>query len=347
MDEVVVSRRRVLAAPLVLLPHGALRAVEAAAGLSSNQLQVLDATLRASYPEVRALLVQRAGRTGFHYYRADTGAAQRLNVASVTKSVVSLLVGIAVGDRTLRVDEPLSAFFPEATRPELDRVTVRHLLTMSSGLDAGPTPDDYIDFSMRLYSPGWPAHALARRLAAPPGTKFVYSNTDAHLLAVVLARRLDRPLLAFARERLFAPLGIEAVEWSAGSDGVPNGASELKLAAPELVRLGQLMLQGGRWQDRQLVPRDYVEQATKRQVPTHFPARGRPELWGYGYLWWTASTPRDEHPTFAAAGYGGQFIYVVPALDLVVAALTQQQSRTVAARVAELLRTQVLATVAR
>jgi CubicO group peptidase (beta-lactamase class C family) len=347
MDLHAIRRRRLLAASVLLLPPAASHG-QSASGLVPERLTSLQSALRTAYPEVRAFLIQRGGSTGFTYYRPDTDATQRLNVASVTKSVMSLLVGIAIGQRAIRdVDEPLSAFFPEAAGPNLDRVTLRHLLTMSSGFDPGPSPDDYNDFARRLYSPGWLAHALARRIVAPPGRNFVYSNTDAHLVAVMLARRLDRPLEVFARERLFTPLGIHEFHWPAGTEGIPSGASDLRLAAPDLVRLGQLMLQAGRWQDRQLVPREYVAQATQRQVASNVPPRGRPDLWGYGYLWWTASTPGDEHPAFAAAGYGGQYVYVVPALDLVVAALTQQQSRAVARRVAEFIRTEALATVVR
>jgi CubicO group peptidase (beta-lactamase class C family) len=116
-------------------------------------------------------------------------------------------------------------------------------------------------------------------------------NTDTHLLALALARRLKVPLMEFAQEALFRPLGIDGAEWSAGHDGVPIGAAELRLTAPEMLRIGQMMRAGGSWQGRQVVPAAFVREATTRKIATDIPPRGRPELWGYGYLFWLSSIP--------------------------------------------------------
>lgn len=308
-----------------------------------ERIAALEGQLRAN-PHVRALLMERRG-TLFSHYRADTQPGTRLNVASVTKSVVALVTGIAIERGLIAgVNEPLAAFFPEhaqgANANALQRVRLRHLLTLSTGFDRQglDANTDYPDFTGKLYAPGLLAHALSRRLLEPPGTRFYYSNMEAHLVAVALARRAGMPLADFAREALFAPLGIEGAEWAAGQDGVPDGAAGLRLSPTDLLRIGQMMRAGGRWQERQVVPQAFVREATSRQGDSDLPPRGPKELWGYGYLWWLASTPGDNLRAYYAAGYGGQFLYVVPDLDLVIVALTEHVSREVAGRTAALVR---------
>jgi CubicO group peptidase (beta-lactamase class C family) len=306
-------------------------------------IEALQAQLKAN-GNIRALLIAKGDKQVFEYLRADTRPDTLLPVASVTKSVVSLLAGIAADRGLLNVDEPLAAFFPEhaqgAAAAKLSRVTLRHLLTMSSGFDRRGlgTDTDYPDFALRLYAPNLLQHALGRDIVTEPGSRFYYSNIDSHLVAVAVSRRVKQPLRDFARSELFKPLGIDAFEWAAGTDGVPDGAAGLQLTAPALLRIGKMMRDGGTWQGKQVVSKPYAVQATKRQLASDLPPRGSPELWGYGYLWWTSSTPVDDRPAFYAAGYGGQFIYVVPSLDVVIVAVTAQSSREVAARTALVVR---------
>lgn len=183
--------------------------------------------------------MERRGAS-FDYYKQGFTGSSRMNVASVTKSVVSLLVGIAMERGAIAsVEEPLAAFFPEHAQgpgaAAMQRVTLRHLLTMSSGFGRATTYDDYIDLSRRLYAPGFLAYALARPLAHEPGSRFQYDSTDTHLLALALARRLKVSLMEFAQEALFRPLGLQGAEWPVGSDGIPTGGSDMRLTAPEML----------------------------------------------------------------------------------------------------------------
>lgn len=338
-------RRRDLLLAGAAFGVGPSRAQQPAAGprLDRDRLLQLQARLAAN-PHVRAFLIER-GDDGYSYYRADTQPATALNIASVTKSVVALLVGAAIGRGHLQdVNEPLASFFPEhAGGPHaanLSRVTLAHLLSLASGFDHQGLNEltDYTDFQQRFHAPGLMQHALSRQLTEAPGRRFYYSNLDAHLVTLALARRLPVPVHDFARDVLFAPLGITAFTWPTGHDGGVNGAAELRLSAPDLLRIGRLVRQQGQWQGRQLIPAAYLQAATRRQVGTDLPPRGRADLWGYGYLWWLASTPGDDLPAYYAAGYGGQFLYVVPDLQLVIAAITEQVSREVAGRTAALIR---------
>jgi len=339
MADIPCATRRAALAALagpVLVPG-----VRSQPAWNTVRIQALESRLRAA-PHVRALLMERRGAS-FAYYQQGIAGSSRMNVASVTKSAVSLLVGIAMEHGAIAsVEEPLHAFFPEHARgpggAAMQRVTLRHLLTMSSGFARGTSYDDYVDFSRRLYAPGFLAYALARPLASEPGARFQYDSTDTHLLALALARRLKVPLMEFAQEALFRPLGIEGAEWPAGHDGVPIGAAELRLTAPEMLRIGQMMRAGGSWQGRQVVPAAFVREATPRKIASDIPPRGRPELWGYGYLWWLSSIPGDDLPAYNASGFGGQFIYVVPALEVVVVTFTEPISRAVAIQTATIIR---------
>jgi CubicO group peptidase (beta-lactamase class C family) len=257
----------------------------------------------------------------------------------VTKSFTAALVGVARRDHHLKslnqtVGELLAAHLPPKADPRLAKVTVGQLLTMTSGLagdDRGPDSD--LDLLVRLLeSRDWVRHILERKLVTRPGTTFAYSNASSHLLSAIVADTTGRSTLAFARAKLFAPLGIHTehaflpvnidyvsraqeqayeraeVAWNTDPQGYQTGWSGLKLPARDLAKLGSLYLNGGRWDGVQVVPASYVRASTQRQ--SHPPPGGPFD--GYGYQWWVTS--EHGHPSFLAYGYGGQFIQVSPTL---------------------------------
>ena len=283
------------------------------------------------FDQLRAVVAATGDRIVFEkYYGTDPDTCWAL--ASVTKSVVSTLVGIALDDGALHsLDEPLDQLLPryaDVMSPAVARTTLRQLLTMTAGFPAN---------SSFLESDDWVRDILTHP-DGPPGGRFVYSDAGAHLIAAILRQATGVPVLTYARSRLFDPLGIDTrpawqarpdvarpqqqlaayyaadVAWPRDPQGVADGWWGLKLRPRDLVKLGQLYLADGRWHGRQIVSSAWVHQATSEQV-------GTGGLDGYGFEWWTADD--DGHHAFRAMGFGGQLIEVVPDRRLVVVATTR------------------------
>lgn len=284
----------------------------AAVGLDVAQLEELVADVAAGDAGLlHSLLLVKNGRLVLEEYFHGFGRDDLHPVYSCTKSVASLLVGLAIEDGDLAgVDTPWLELFPEIAEtaaPGWKDVRLRHLLTMTAGVTwGGGSPPAGLEL----------VRAAARRpLTTPAGGKFQYSDLDADLLAPVLYRATGVQADAYAARRLFAPLGIARWDWEAGKvDGYPRLYSNLALRPRDLAKLGALVLHGGRWQGRQVVPEAWVRESTRQQVETD----GGGE--GYGYLWWREPAPPSlPAGVISARGVGGQLVYVVPDLDLVVA----------------------------
>jgi CubicO group peptidase (beta-lactamase class C family) len=304
----------------------------------------LDAKISGSYPQVRSLLIVRHGYLVYERYWHGLDASYGHDSFSVTKSITSALVGIALKDGHLRdldqtVGELLADHFPANADPRLRRVTIRQLLTMTAGLagDDSSQGGDNQAWTGMLQSHNWLTHILSQRLVSKPGTEFAYGSASSHLLSAIVTETTGQSTLAYARTKLFGPLGIRAdsalvqpirtwppspaqlgayeqapVAWETDPQGYQVGFSWLKLPARDLAKFGYLYLNGGRWDGTQVVPADYVRASTQSQSkpPPSVPADG------YGYQWWTTTVA--SHRSFFAAGFAGQLIQVIPDLDLVV-----------------------------
>lgn len=266
----------------------------------------LDDVGRGASP-LTSMAVVRDGAALGDAYADGLAPDARQPVWSVTKSVVAVLVGIAIEEGRLALDTRLAELFPDAgTHGD---VTVEHLLTMTSGLDL---PETEASFRAAYAAEDWVAFLLSQGATSAPGERFRYCSLCVHLLTAAL-HEVTGDLAGWADARLFSPLGIEEVVWERAADGsgTPIGGWGLALTAPELARLGRLHLDRGAWEGRQLVPADWVDTSVAAHV-----AVGEPfEAWqvGYGYLWWV----RDGGG-YAATGRGGQLIVVVPDHGLVV-----------------------------
>src|SRR5947209_8633114 len=218
------------------------------------------ASLAEKYPGLRALVVARGNCVGFEYYRKDIDAETQSPVQSVTKSVLSILIGIAIDEGYLRLDQKLSEVFPEAFDENADPlagdITVRDVLTKTEGFaETGPG-----DFKVSGAAPRkvrmWQS-MLNRKVAYSRGTHFRYDGIGSDLLAVVLSEAIKQDAGAFAKRKLFDPLGIANYTWYADSEGYLHGESGLHLTARDMAKIGILYLQQGRWGDTQIVSAAY------------------------------------------------------------------------------------------
>lgn len=245
----------------------------------------------------------------------DAGTLHDLR--SVTKSIVSLLYGIAL-DKGLvpPLDAPLVAQFPEysdlAAEPARAKITVGHALTMTLGMewdeDRPYSDPQNSEIAMERAADRY-RFVLDRPIIADPGSRWIYSGGSVALVGAVIARGTGKSLPDFAREALFSPLGIERFHWSAGSDGVASAASGLRLTAPDLLKIGQLMLGKGLWNGRRVVSEAWIE-------ASFAPAISTPDGLGYGRLWFIGDAPAPAFstpkPWHAGFGNGGQRLWLMP-----------------------------------
>lgn len=283
------------------------------------QPQLVSAVLRQAQrdlPHLTSLLASRWGDVQLEaYFQGDADTLR--DIQSVTKSVLSLLVGTAQGEGRLRLDDLALSHLPDlrsaVTDPRWQDVTVRHLLTMTSGARSELTDPEYDEAWMASTDPL--RSTLRQPLVATPGETFHYTNGGAHLLGEILARATGEPLETYARARLLGPLGVSRLDWPRDVQGRTTGYGGLSLISRDLLRLGQLVLQGGRWEDQQLVPDGWINRSTQGVVDAYTWMEGIPR---YGLMWWVAE--EAGHTVWYATGYGGQYLAVVPDADLVVVA---------------------------
>jgi CubicO group peptidase (beta-lactamase class C family)/chromosome segregation ATPase len=285
---------------------------------------------------VDGLLVAHRGELIVERYFRDGAADRPHNLKSASKSVLSALAGIAIDEGLLRLDQPIVELLPHSPAfadPAKRAITVRHLLTMTTGLE----PTSYDTYNEWIQSRDWVESALSRPLVAEPGTFYQYSTGTTHILSAVLASASGMTTRQFAERELFGPLGVEIKGWQQDPAGTYVGGNNLSLLPRDMLRFGQLYLDGGRSGDRQILPAGWIEESTRTgQSGLHV-------VYGtYGYLWWTDLFYRGA---FSAVGYGGQYIYVSPAHDAVIVVTSTLESKGLewTRRLYALLRNGVLA----
>ena len=238
-------------------------------------------------------------------------------INSCTKSVMSLLIGIAIDKGYIEdVQQPVIDFFPDKNFQNLDNdkkaMTLENLLTMTSGLQCRDSwKYRWRGLSALRSSDDWVQYMLDLPMAEPPGTRFEYCNGASFLLSAIIHHVTKMSTLEFARTHLFNPLGISDLKWSVSPRGIHTGFADLWMKPRDMAKIGRLLLHRGRWNGRQIVSESWVEQATSPHIAANLFAH-------YGYQVWVIPTG-----FFAAVGYGGQFIFIAPQKNL-VAVFTSQ-----------------------
>ncbi len=227
--------------------------------------------------------------------------------ASVTKSIMTTLIGIAADQGKLKLDDPMLSFFPGRAvanrNAAKERITVRHLASMSSGLECTSANDEQTLHEMER-SPDFVQFTLDRKMIGEPGSQFVYCSPGMHLLSAILQKATGMTALEFARLNLFEPLGIRDVIWPADAQGFNLGWGDIHLHPHDTAKIGYLWLNHGEWEGRQIVSRAWVDSSVKTQIKT-----GRDDDYGYG--WWITG----DEGEYAAIGRGGQRIQVWPSIN--------------------------------
>jgi CubicO group peptidase (beta-lactamase class C family) len=282
-------------------------------GVDYEMLEEMVDHINAEGIETDSVMVIKDGYVVLDAYFPPFDEGEIHIVYSCTKSVVSTLIGLAMEDgRIGSLDQGLADLFPNRTmgNPSAwkDEMTLRDLLTMTAGFDAEDSYlYDWVGLDRMHDAPDALQYVLDLPVIEEPGTRFEYTNGVSHLLSCLINEATGVSALDYARERLFSPLGITEAEWRTDSLGRNWGYSSLYLTPHDMAKIGYLFLNGGEWDGEQVVPREWVEEATRK----HFHAGTL--LDDYGFQWWVS-----PNGYYSAIGYIGQFIHVVPDLDLVV-----------------------------
>jgi len=341
-------------------PGNWVKATAVDSGLSEAKLQAMSAAVRSEqFKKIGSILIARRGKLAYEDY-VDGDANTLRDTRSATKSITDILVGIAVQDRKLSgVDAKVLSLLPDRARrlqnpdPRKAAITVEDFLTMSSPLECDDWNDasrgneermylveDWAQFILDLPIRG--RMHLGEQVEPPPyGRYFSYCTGGVFALSEILQKTTGMGTDRYAQQKLFAPLGITNVQWVYSPLNIPQTGGGLRLTSRDLLKIGQLYLNSGRWQGKQIVNEEWVRNSIR-------PHARIDETTEYGYLWWIKSfkSGGKSYPAFFMSGNGGNKIVVVPQLDLVaVLTSTNYNTRGMHEQTEKLLTDYILASV--
>ncbi|MFF2528303.1 serine hydrolase domain-containing protein [Brevibacillus sp. NPDC058079] len=294
--------------------------------IDAEKLAELDPTIKSAYSNISGIIIVRNGYIAHESYYHGYGLNDRHHVASVTKSILSALIGIAIEERFIKnVDQKVLEFFPDYAPDHTDtqkqEITIRHLLTMTAPY---PFEDWHEPLDQMCKQSDWVTYTLDMLGQKGEIGAFKYSTAGAHLLSSILTRSTGKSAREFANERLFTPIGMEEIPdyemkafafedlfgkevrgWVKDPNNNSTGGWGLTLTPRDMARIGLLYLNRGCWDNHQIIPEVWIDESTAMN-PNQ-----------YGYLWWLRE--EDGVFTYAALGDGGHVICCIPEKNLVVA----------------------------
>lgn len=318
-----------------MLRHLPLLSLLAMSCAHAQSFEAVTAAIKAGeFKQITSVVVSRHGKLVYEQYFDQDGAQALRNTRSVTKTVTGMLVGLAVDRKLLGVDSKVLPYFPELRPlaypdPRKDSITVEDFLTMSSLLECDDDNqysrgneermyliEDWSRFTVDLPIRGFPDWQ-PRSEQSPYGRAWSYCTAGVTMLGPLLERASGQGVQEFAAANLFKPLGISQVKWQIQPKGSAMTGGGLQLRSVDLAKLGQLYLNGGRWDGKQVISAEWVRRSTAPQ------ANARPGV-DYGYLWWLQKIQAEWRavPSYAMSGMGGNKVFVLPEQDAVVVITT-------------------------
>ncbi|WP_373522801.1 serine hydrolase domain-containing protein [Aquiflexum sp.] len=292
------------------------RSTPEAQNISSHGIHhFLDAVESESKHEMHSLMILRNGQVGAEAWWSPYGPESKHTMYSVSKTFTASAIGLAVAEGKLKVTDKVVSFFPESlpatVSPYLAGLEIKDLLSMTVGHDKS--------FNQEVFTQeDWVKAFLSMPIANKPGTKFLYNTSASYMLSAIIQRVSGESLLGYLQPRLLDPLGIAGVDWETDLDGIAVGGWGIRVKTEDMAKLGQLFLQKGHWNGKQILPESWIEQASTikiMQEPEVSPEKMAANDWiqGYGYQMW-----RSRYDSYRADGAFGQYILILPELDGVI-----------------------------
>lgn len=274
-----------------------------------------------SYP-INAEVIVKDGVIVDEYYKDGYDQNSVFTLQSTSKSVTSALIGIAIDKGYIpSVNEPISTYFPQILDSGSEyksQITIWNLLTHTTGLNASDTAN----WDEWLASDNWVDYVLERPATSRPGTVFSYFTGNTHLLSAILQQATGKTAYEFGKEYLFDPLDMDSVQCSTDPQGISDGGNGFAMNVYDMAKLGELYLNNGNWNGEQIISEQWVKDSTTLQFDR---SSGSAD---YGYQWWVRTFGENAYPAYFAQGHYGQYIFVVPDLDLVVAITSHYEGST-------------------